>query len=51
MSALLPVSIEPTVEIEGVLLRHPPVRAAENSHQQGPEVCPSRQACDFEAQA
>jgi len=25
------------------------VRAAENSHRQGPEVCPSRQARDFEA--
>lgn len=25
------------------------VRAAENSHRQGPEVCPSQQACDFEA--
>ena len=25
------------------------VRAAENSHRQGPEICPSRQARDFEA--
>src|SRR5437667_139769 len=25
------------------------VGAAENSHRQGPEVSPSRQACDFEA--
>ena len=25
------------------------VRAAKNSHRQGPEVCPSRQARDFEA--
>jgi hypothetical protein len=24
------------------------IRAAENSHRQGPEVSPSRQACDFE---
>jgi hypothetical protein len=24
-------------------------RATENSHRQGPEVCPSWQACDFEA--
>jgi hypothetical protein len=40
---------EPAVVGRAVAFRKSSPDRAENSHRQGPEVCPSRQACDFEA--
>ena len=54
LGALPPTRAAPARACSSFVLRHSSilsywVRAAENSHRQGPEVCPSRQARDFEA--